>query len=84
MASLLIRKLADDVKARLRVRAAKAGRSMEEEARLILTRETEKEPPRGTNGPEFLAFMQSLFSEEHEEFEIPPRPRRRPPIEFPE
>lgn len=34
--SILIRNLADDVKTELRVRAARNGRSMEEEARLIL------------------------------------------------
>lgn len=34
--SLLIRNLADNVKTELRVRAARNGRSMEEEARLIL------------------------------------------------
>lgn len=37
MAILNIRNLPDDVHARLRVRAAKAGRSMEAEARAILT-----------------------------------------------
>ena len=36
MASLTIRKLDDGVKARLRIRAARHGRSMEEEAREIL------------------------------------------------
>jgi plasmid stability protein len=36
MASLTIRKLDDEVKSRLRVRAAAHGRSMEEEARAIL------------------------------------------------
>ncbi len=36
MASITIRNLDDDVKARLRTRAAGTGRSMEEEARLIL------------------------------------------------
>ena len=36
MASITIRNLDDDVKTRLRVRAASNGRSMEEEARLIL------------------------------------------------
>ena len=36
MASITIRNLDDDVKTRLRVRAADNGRSMEEEARLIL------------------------------------------------
>ena len=37
MATLVIRRLDDAVKARLRVRAAQNGRSMEEEAREILT-----------------------------------------------
>ncbi len=36
MASITIRRLDDNVKARLRVQAAKHGRSMEEEAREIL------------------------------------------------
>ena len=36
MASITIRKLDDSIKARLRVRAARNGRSMEEEAREIL------------------------------------------------
>ena len=36
MASITIRNLDDEVKTRLRVRAADHGRSMEEEARLIL------------------------------------------------
>jgi plasmid stability protein len=38
MASITIRNLDDDVKHRLRVRAAEHGRSMEEEARDILRR----------------------------------------------
>ncbi len=36
MAQLLVRNLDDDVKARLQLRAARRGRSMEEEARAIL------------------------------------------------
>jgi plasmid stability protein len=36
MASLTIRKLNDNIKQRLRIRAAEHGRSMEEEARMIL------------------------------------------------
>jgi plasmid stability protein len=39
VASLLIRKIDDRTKARLRVRAAEHGRSMEEEARTILAKE---------------------------------------------
>jgi len=37
MATLTVRELDEDVKARLRVRAAKHGRSMEAEVRAILT-----------------------------------------------
>jgi len=36
MATMIIRNLDDDVKTRLRIRAARHGRSMEEEARSIL------------------------------------------------
>lgn len=38
MASITIRNLENDLKARLRVRAARHGHSMEEEARVILRR----------------------------------------------
>lgn len=41
VASSTIRNLDDDMKARLRVRAARNGRSMEEEARLILKQAVE-------------------------------------------
>ena len=44
MASLTIRNLDGDVKARLRVRATANGRSMEEEARLILREAVERKP----------------------------------------
>lgn len=43
MAVLNIRNLPDEVRAKLRVRAAKAGRSMEAEARAILTDACEAE-----------------------------------------
>jgi antitoxin FitA len=47
MASITIRNLEDDLKRRLRVRAAGHGRSMEEEAREILRRVVgEAAPPR--------------------------------------
>ncbi len=48
MASITIRNLDDDVKSRLRVRAAGNGRSMEEEARLIL-RDAVGRKPTSTN-----------------------------------
>jgi plasmid stability protein len=47
MAALTIRKLGDDVKSRLRIRAAQNGRSMEEEARVILSEALGEEPRSG-------------------------------------
>lgn len=44
MASITIRNLDDDVKTRLRVRAASHGRSMEEEVRLILREAVGRKP----------------------------------------
>ena len=44
MASITIRNLDDDVKIRLRMRAASHGRSMEEEARLILREAVGRKP----------------------------------------
>jgi plasmid stability protein len=49
MASITIRKLGDDVKSRLRVRAAIHGRSMEEEAREILKQAVAGETMSGAN-----------------------------------
>ena len=50
MASITIRKLDDGVKTRLRLRAAENGRSMEEEARVIL-----REAVASDAGPDNLA-----------------------------
>lgn len=60
MATLTIRQLDDAVKEKLRVRAAQAGRSMEEEAREILS---EAVGERYATGPEFLAMAQELFGD---------------------
>ena len=49
MASITIRNLDDDVKTRLRVRAADNGRSMEEEARLILRDVVGRKPSPGAS-----------------------------------
>jgi len=46
MASILIRNLDDDVKKRLRLRAAGNGRSMEAEAREILSRNVDAPAPK--------------------------------------
>ena len=77
MACITIRNLDDDVKTRLRVRAAANGRSMEEEARLILREAVERKeaPTNLTNAvrARFVPFGSV-------ELEIPARqPMRKPP-----
>ena len=80
MASITIRNLDDEVKTRLRVRAAEHHRSMEEEVRLIL---------RDVVGQR-LAPAKGLGTALHElfkpfggvEFELPPREASRPPPRF--
>ncbi len=78
MASITIRNLDDAVQTRLRKRAAGHGRSMEEEARLILTdavkRETASAKGLGTAVHELFKPFGGV------ELEIPPRePMREPP-----
>ena len=80
MASITIRNLDDEVKARLRVRAAANGRSMEQEARLILADAVEREP----------APVKGLGTALHElfkpcggvELELPTRKLMRDPPSF--
>lgn len=78
MASITIRNLDDDVKSRLRKRAAGNGRSMEEEARLILAHAVEREvvPARGLG-----TAIHELFKPfGGVDLELPPRePMREPP-----
>lgn len=77
MASITIRNLDDEVKTRLRVRAASHGRSMEEEARLILRDAVESQ-----EGPTNLAAtIQERFAPlGGVELDLPPRqPLREPP-----
>ena len=77
MASITIRNLDDEVKTRLRVRAATNGRSMEEEARVILREAVEEEA-----GPRNLAeaIRERFAPYGGVELEIPPRePMREPP-----
>jgi len=45
MAAIVIRRLDDSLKLRLRIRAAQHGRSMEEEVRVILNNTLGAEPP---------------------------------------
>lgn len=77
MASITIRKLEDEVKTRLRIRAAENGRSMEEEARTIL-REAVAEEPEPRNLAEFIWECFEPYG--GVELELPPRdPIREPP-----
>ena len=77
MASITIRNLDDDVKTRLRVRAAEHHRSMEEEARLIL-----RDAVGCKADPSNLVdIVRSHFGPDNGvDLELPPRePGREPP-----
>ena len=77
MASLTIRNLDDDTKARLRVRAARHGRSMEEEARTVLRQALATPEPR----PESLAVAinRRFRAVGGVDLELPARERIRTP-----
>ena len=79
MASITIRNLDNDAKTRLRIRAAAHGRSMEEEARLILREAVERQA-----GPTNLArAIRVRFAPlGGVELELPPRPPMREPPRF--
>jgi plasmid stability protein len=78
MATLTIRNLDDRVRARLRVQAAKHGRSMEEEAREILKVAVEKKPEKELNPYEAIRRIVDPLG--GIELNIPPRQRiRKPP-----
>lgn len=78
MASITIRNLDDSVKARLRVRAARHGRSMEAEAREILKSGLKPEPGKRLNLFESIRRHIEPFG--GIELELPPRePIRKPP-----
>ena len=77
MASITIRNLDDGVKTRLRVRAADNGRSMEEEARLILRKAVEPRAARPNLARAIRARIAPLGGVD---LELPPRePEREPP-----
>ncbi len=80
MASITIRRLDDNVKARLRIRAAGNGRSMEEEVRLILRDAVDDEKA----APKDLAkFTRECFAPlGGVELELPPRGPMRDPPDF--
>ena len=77
MANITIRNLDDDVKTRLRVRAAEHHRSMEEEVRIIL-RDVVR---RGRGARNLAEIARSHFGPDNGvDLELPPRgPMREPP-----
>ena len=78
MASITIRNIDNELKERLRVRAAQHGHSMEEEARIILRRAVN-----GISGPELLSLSEKLFGEKHGvELELPSRKDERETPQF--
>jgi plasmid stability protein len=84
VAQLLVRNLDDDVKAKLRVRAAEHGRSMEEEVRAILRLAVEerKQSPHGL-GTDIAALFKGVGLRDNEEI---PEMRGQPikPLNFDE
>ena len=79
MASITVRNLDDDVKTRLRVRAASNGRSMEEEVRVIL-REAVSQEAELDNLASFIRECFAPFG--GVELELPPRKPMRDPPDF--
>ena len=80
MASITIRNLDDDVKTKLRMQAAGNGRSMEEEARLILAEAVAREaaPAKGLG-----TAIHELFKPFGGiELNLPPREPMREPLRF--
>jgi plasmid stability protein len=78
MASITVRNLNPQVKARIRIRAARHARSMEEEVRVILSEAVASDSAPPTN---LAAMIASRFKPlGGVELEIPPRePMREPP-----
>jgi antitoxin FitA len=77
MPSILIRNVDDELKKRLRLRAAAHGRSMEDEVRTILREQLEEIPPREN----LVDLAKRLFGKEGGvDLQIDPRePAREPP-----
>ncbi|MFC0711222.1 FitA-like ribbon-helix-helix domain-containing protein [Azorhizophilus paspali] len=82
MATMTIRNLDDDVKARLRVRAAQHGRSMEEEARSILRAALDADPQAHTGAALVKAIRARMERFGGIELDLPPRELMREPPDF--
>lgn len=82
MATMTIRNLDDDVKARLRMRAAQHGRSMEEEARSIL-RSVLSTPAEANTGAALVKAIRARVARfGGVELELPERELMREPPDF--
>jgi len=79
MASITIRGLDDGVKERLRVRAARHGLSMEQEARDILTGAVSQSEPEKRLGDSIVALFQPLGGIDLPEYPRHEGVRREPP-----
>jgi antitoxin FitA len=80
MATLTIRQLDEKIKARLRIRAAHRGCSMEEEAREILRSALTAIPPAKRNLAEAIRLRFAFY--DGVELELPHRGAMRKPPEF--
>lgn len=80
MASMTIRNIEDGLKSRLRIRAARHGRSMEEEARDILRVALATSEPEPDNLA--TALRRRFEPLGGVELDIPPRQPMRDPIDF--
>lgn len=83
MAALTIRRLDESLKTRLRIRAAQNGRSMEEEARVILA-EVLGESATGSGALLVERFRQAFGPENGIDLELPSREGDRPLPDFSE
>jgi plasmid stability protein len=82
MATITIRRVDEKVKAKLRVRAASHGRSMEEEARTILRQAVELEPSPAISENLAEVIRRRFAPFGGVELEIPPRDAIRPAPKF--
>lgn len=80
MASMTIRNLDDQLKARLRIQAAQHGRSMEDEARNILRIALSAEPVRSPNLAE--AIRNRMAQSGGVDLELPAREAIREPLDI--
>lgn len=80
MASITVRSLDEDLKMRLRVRAAENGRSMEQEVREILRAALDEQVAPARNLGSAIHKLFKPFG--HTELEIPPREAMREVLPF--